>query len=182
MNEGLIPRRYAKALYKVALERRCDGSLYQTMAVLSRSFREHPELQEAVANPFVPAAQKTALLLTAAGNPGEDALTGDFLKLLIRNKRIAAMRDIALAYQEIYRKANRIYVVNVTSAAPLTPEETGRLEALISRHLPEGSTVEMETATDPSLIGGFTVSIDNERLDASIKNELKQLRLKLLSK
>ncbi len=33
---------------------------------------------------------------------------------------------------------------------------------------------------DPDLIGGFTVDIDNERLDASVKNELKQLRLRLL--
>ena len=35
---------------------------------------------------------------------------------------------------------------------------------------------------DPDLIGGFVVNIDNEKLDASVANELKQLRLKLLSK
>ena len=40
----------------------------------------------------------------------------------------------------------------------------------------------MTFATDPDIIGGFTVDIDNERLDASVKNELKQLRLKLLSR
>ena len=182
MNEGLIPRRYAKALYKVALERHCDGKLYQTMAVLSRSFTEHPELTAAVGNPFVSAEQKVALVMTAAGSPSDESTLGDFLKLLIRNKRIAAMRDIALAYQEIYRKANRIYVVKVASAAPLTEAETDRLGALIKKHLPEGSAMEFEAEVDSSLIGGFTVTIDNERLDASIKNELKQLRLKLLSR
>ena len=40
--------------------------------------------------------------------------------------------------------------------------------------------MEYTYSTDPDLIGGFTVDIDNERLDASVKNELKQLRLKLL--
>ncbi|WP_368075483.1 F0F1 ATP synthase subunit delta, partial [uncultured Muribaculum sp.] len=34
---------------------------------------------------------------------------------------------------------------------------------------------------DPELIGGFVININSERLDASISNELKQLRLKLLS-
>ena len=40
--------------------------------------------------------------------------------------------------------------------------------------------MEYDTHVNPDLIGGFTVSIDNERLDASVKNELKQLRLNLL--
>ena len=31
MNEGLIPRRYAKALYKVAVERGDDRELYDLM-------------------------------------------------------------------------------------------------------------------------------------------------------
>ena len=59
--------------------------------------------------------------------------------------------------------------------------EMKRLKALIESHV-GGATVEYETAVDPDLIGGFVVKIDSERLDASIKNELKQLRLKLLSK
>ncbi len=40
--------------------------------------------------------------------------------------------------------------------------------------------MEYDFKIDPELIGGFTVNIGSERLDASIKNELKQLRLKLL--
>ena len=41
--------------------------------------------------------------------------------------------------------------------------------------------MEYSFVTDPDLIGGFVVTIDNRQLDASVKNELKQLRLKLLS-
>ena len=33
---------------------------------------------------------------------------------------------------------------------------------------------------DPALIGGFTVTLGSERLDASVRNDLKQLQLKLL--
>ena len=33
---------------------------------------------------------------------------------------------------------------------------------------------------DPSLIGGFSVKVGSEQLDASVRNELKQLKLKLL--
>ncbi|MBO8476635.1 MAG: F0F1 ATP synthase subunit delta, partial [Bacteroidetes bacterium] len=35
---------------------------------------------------------------------------------------------------------------------------------------------------NPSLIGGFTIKVDSLLLDASISNELRNLRLKLLSR
>ena len=40
--------------------------------------------------------------------------------------------------------------------------------------------MEYSSVVDPSIIGGFTVAIDNDKLDASIANELKQLKLNLL--
>jgi F0F1-type ATP synthase delta subunit len=42
--------------------------------------------------------------------------------------------------------------------------------------------VEYDHAVDASLIGGFVVDINSERLDASLESELRQLRFKLLSK
>ena len=105
----------------------------------------------------------------------------DFLKLLVVNKRLGVLRGIALAYIALYRTAHRIYSVSVTSAAPLAQAELDRIHTLVDKHLPDGATAEISQAVDPALIGGFTVAIDNERLDASVANELKQLRLKLLS-
>ncbi|RXE73413.1 ATP synthase F1 subunit delta [Muribaculaceae bacterium Isolate-013 (NCI)] len=182
MNEGLIPKRYAKALFKVALERGDADALYATMDTLARSFAANPRLQETVANPFLADDKKTALLLTAAGNAGAAGRTyADFLKLLAENRRLPMARAAALAYLDIYRQANNIYPVKVVSAEPLDKEERARLESLIGKHL-RGGTVEYDFSVDPSLIGGFTVSIGSERLDASVENELKQLRLRLLSK
>lgn len=181
MNEGLIPRRYAKALFKVAQEKSCVGQMYILMKQLAQSFASQPALQQTVANPFVSAGEKVSLIKTASGATDADALMDDFLKLLIQNKRIDLIRDIALAYAEIYRNENNIYVVTVTSAEPLGDAELDRLKKIVEKHLPEGSSMEFSAQVDPSIIGGFTIAINNERLDASIKNELKQLRLKLIN-
>ncbi len=40
--------------------------------------------------------------------------------------------------------------------------------------------MEYSSRVNPDLIGGFTVTIDNRKLDASVSNELKQLRVSLL--
>lgn len=180
MNEGLIPTRYAKALYMVACEKGVDARMYQMMKTLEAGFAAQPSLQGVLANPFVSDADKTRLLLTAA-NAGEgDAVYDDFLKLLSHNHRMDMARGIALAYVAIYRKANHIYEVRVVSAAPMSQAEQSRLQDMIRKHL-GGGTMEYFSSVDPSLIGGFTVSVGNERIDASISNELKQLRLNLIN-
>ncbi len=182
MNQGLIPHRYATAFYQFALEKGEDGKMYDVMKVLCGSFVSEPTLCEAIANPFVSPDDKTRLIMTAAGL---DAKTSkcfpDFIALLHKNKRIDFMRMIALAYLDIYRKANNIYLVGLTTASELPDEELKRLKNLVQKHL-NGGKMEFSRSIDPALIGGFVININSERLDASVSNELKQLRLNLLSK
>lgn len=186
MNEGLIPKRYAKALYKFACEKGAEKGLYRLMGNLGTSFAENPSLDSTVANPFVDDSKKVGLLDVAAGADAsgkstEDGVFADFMKLLCENRRLPMAGAIARAYCDYYRRENHIYRVTVVSAARLDASEEERLRKLIMNHL-GGATMEYTFRVDPDLIGGFTVDIDNERLDASVKNELKQLRLKLLSR
>lgn len=181
MNEGLIPRRYAKALLKFAEEKSADKRLYGQMLQLEASFKAQPQLQESLTNPYVADADKSKLILLAAGAQATDTVFADFIKLLCNNRRIAMTRDIALAYLLLYREANNIHVVHVQSASKLSSADEARIKELVSRHL-DGAQMEYTSDVNPSLIGGFTVSVGNDRIDASVSNELKQLRLNLLSK
>lgn len=178
MSNGLIPRRYAKALYKYAEEKGTTDAVYGTMSALAESFRQNPDLQKVLANPYVDAADKQRLLTSAAGT---DAPTGyeDFVRLLIHNKREDYAYLIALEYCDLYRKLNHIARVKVTSAAPLADSQLAKIRNIINNAY-KGYTVELTTAVDPSLIGGFVIDADNNRLDASLSNELDQIRLNLL--
>lgn len=180
MNQGLIPRRYAKALYLLAAEKGQTAQVYDAMNRLAAAFADEKDLHKALANPHVDAADKLSLVSAACGHEAE-ALVTDMVRLLERNRRMEFLRDIALAYVAIYRSENHIYRVDITSAMPLQPEELKRIQSLVHKHLPAGSTAEFNEAVNPDLIGGFSVSIDNELLDASVAAEFKQLRLKLLS-
>ncbi len=149
--------------------------------MLVASFETEPGLLKVITNPFVAASDKVKLLLTAAGaDKDTPEVYSRFVKLLEDNNRLDLVRDIALAYMKQYRAAHKIRLVTVTSAAPLEKTEEERLKKIIADHL-DGASMEYKSAIDPDLIGGFVVTIDNERLDASVANELKQLRLKLLN-
>lgn len=67
MNEGLIARRYAKALLKYAQEKDKTFPVYEAARQVEASFIAHPDLQEAMLNPVLTASQKEALMLSAAG-------------------------------------------------------------------------------------------------------------------
>lgn len=182
MNQGLIPSRYAKALIEYAAEKGEEKRLFDFMKTLAASFEAQPGLMKVMANPFVAPADKEKLLMTAAGavNDASDGVFTRFTRLLTANNRLDLSRDIALAYMKQYRRDHAIRLVTVTSAAPLEKTEEERLKKIIAGHL-GGDTMEYRNSVDPDLIGGFVITIDNEKLDASVANELKQLRLKLLN-
>lgn len=181
MDKGLIPRRYAKALYQVGMERKDNETLYGLMQTLAASFAAEPALVRTLANPFVAVSDKTSLLVSAAGgdSAAADITFADFLKLLVENGRLDIAWDIARAFIDLYRERHSIYRVVVTSAATLGKAECSRIEALVAGHIGQG-TIEYDYKVDPSLIGGFTIAVNSQLLDASVASRLQQLRQHLV--
>ncbi len=178
MNEGLIPSRYAKALYKYTQEHHVSAEIYEEMKRLDSAFATHPELSKALGNPALSAADKERLLSSAVGEKGNKHLLR-FIQLLIKNRRETFVRAIALAYQDIYRKANQIARVTITTATELGSEVLERIGEVMKKQTDK--KLEFIYVVNPELIGGFVLQVDSMQLDASVNNELKKLRLKLLN-
>ena len=85
-----------------------------------------------------------------------------------------------MAYLKLYREAFGIASVEIVTAIEIGYDEISGIMDVVKRQL-GGKTMEQTVRVDADLIGGFTVNVDGMVLDASIKNELKKLRLKLLS-
>ena len=81
---------------------------------------------------------------------------------------------------KLYREAFGIASVEIVTAIELGDDEISGIMDVVKRQLGD-KTMEQTVRVDADLIGGFTVNVDGMVLDASIKNELKKLRLKLLS-
>ena len=175
MNEGLIARRYAKALLKYAQEKDKTFPVYEAARQVEASFIAHLDLQEAMLNPVLTASQKEALMLSASS---EEYLR--FVRLLLRERREDYLRPIMLMYQKLYRDVNHIVRAQIVTAAPLDKQILSRIEEVVARHCKDAK-LEFEHKIDPEIIGGFVLNVGGEQLDASIEKELKQLRLKLIN-
>ncbi len=178
MNEGLIPQHYAKALYKLAEERHNTSTVYEEMKTLANSFAANPGLQKVLSNPFVKREDKEKLLISAAGENVE-ADYRSFVELIINRERCEFAYQMALSYCDIYRKTNDIARVRIITAANIGNEQMQEIRNVVEKTFP---TLKLEFSYDvnPDLIGGFVIDVDGQRLDASISNEIEQLRLNLL--
>ena len=178
MISGLIPHRYAKALYKFALDNNTAADVYGEMKNVIESFRQNPGLSKVLSNPFVETSDKEKLLLTAAGkNPGDDYRR--FVRLIVDHNREEFALLMAYAYRDIYRKENNISQVRITTAVKLGDEEMNKLRGVVENSF-SNTTFEFSESIDPDLIGGFVIDVDSTRMDASLSNELEQLRQNLI--
>lgn len=177
MNEGLIARRYAKALYDFALEKDVSREIYDEMKLFERNSIAHPDLHKALSNPALTPEQKEMLLVTATGiDVGEVYVK--FVRLLIKNHREMYMRSICLLYQRIYREANGIVRVRVLTATDMPAEMQEKIKAFVKRQVEK--PLEFVFEVEPSILGGFIIQMGARQLDASLRRELKDISLKFL--
>lgn len=179
MITGLIPHRYAKALYKYAGETGERNAVYEEMKSVLAAFQSHPEMSQILGNPFVDNKEKTKLLLTAA-NVKDDDTFGRFVKLVMEHKREDLFQLMAYAYRDIYRKEEHISQVHITTAAKISDEQMHRLHEVVEKSFKD-TKFEYEHSVNPELIGGFVIDVDSTRMDASLSGELEQLRQTLLA-
>jgi len=176
MNEGLISKRYAKALFDHAYDLGEETLLYHRMQVLEALWRRMPKLKNSLKSPMIPVETKIDLLKNATGKNAEQSWI-DFIDLIVANHRTEAIYMIALSYQMIYRTKKRISVVHLVSAKKMSAMALDRM-----RRFTEQKThgkVEFSNHIDPSLVDGFIYQLDDLRIDASVKGQLKLISRRL---
>ena len=176
MNEGLISKRYAKALFDHAYDLGEETLLYHRMQILESLWQRMPDLKNSLKSPMIPVETKINLLKNATGKHAEQSYL-DFIDLMVANHRTDSIFMIALSYQLIYRKMKKISVVHLTSATKLPNQALDRIR-LFTEQMTHGK-VEFSTRIDPSIVGGFIYQLNDLRIDASVKGQLDRISRQL---
>ena len=174
MDNGQISVRYARALLETALEQHCETEVYHQLVKLTGNYGlAIPQFNEALSNPTVGNRDKVQLLETAIGEPVHPCLAR-FLEFVTDKKRENRIFLIALKYQEMYRKEKKLLRADVTTAAELDEKALDNIRNYVQQTF--HCDAELHVKIDPSLIGGFILDIEHDRMDASIKGRLDLLK------
>lgn len=146
MNTGTISRRYAEALFRLAEQSgRGEQDCAQALEILAHPERKVEKLEADL-----------------------QALT----ELLVKNGRLSYVKFILRSFVTMWRKSQGIVDVRLTTATAL-PELEDKLKKSLADKCP--GRIEFETRIDPEIIGGFTLVIDEDMLDASVKSKLDKV-------
>lgn len=166
--------RYADAVFEIA---RAEGRFdeWEQELELLVGVLGSPEIASWLANPSVSAADKDALIQTGLASAGEGAR--NLARLLVTRGRANLAPAILDAYRLQLDDERGIAHARVTTAVPLSEQEMSQVNSRLTDLT--GRQVKMETAIDPSIIGGVVVRIGDKLIDGSTRARLQDLKRRL---
>ena len=168
---------YAEALLQVAESREETDTAAEQAKTLLTVLRSSPELKAALASPVLePEAKKAAL--AKLFNDQVTPSVQNLLKLLADRQRLPMMEAVLMRFLELYRELRNITLAKVTSASSLSEEQQAELNRKVQA-IAGSKSVEFDLVVDPSLIGGFIVSMGSQVIDASLSGQVRRLGLAL---
>ena len=169
-------RPYARAAFASA---GAASQLVEWGAFLGRAAAlvQDPQVLPLIGNPRVPVVELVDFLLELATAGGtlapQAAQQRNFLQLLADNRRLKLLPEIAVQFEVLRAQAERTADVEVVSAAPLSGEQSSRLQAALERRL--GLAVRLRPLVDRSLIGGAIVRYGDFVVDGSLRGRIERL-------
>ena len=174
---GSIPRRYAKALFQLALEQNKLDRWSETLRILKKLVDSSAELKDVLENPVYTKEQRRAVaakLVTALRLDPEPA---NLLYLLGDRNRLGCLSDVAEAFGTMAdEKVGRLRA-RVVSAVPLETAVAQNLAGSLARAT--NCEVIMSRSVDPELVGGVIAQVGRLTYDGSIRTQLDELRRSL---
>jgi F-type H+-transporting ATPase subunit delta len=179
MSLTTIVNRYARALADVITERGETGEVVAELSKFAQIMTEHRELRHVFASPVIPLDRKRAILHDLLSRLKLRPTSGNFLSLLLENSRLPDLDQMLRAMaRELDARAN-IVLAEITTAREVSDQEKSMLRDKLKAAT--GKEVRLQFRTNPNIIGGVVTRIGSLVYDGSIKNQLAQMKQRLLS-
>jgi F-type H+-transporting ATPase subunit delta len=167
-----IAQVYARSLFEVAEEHDKIDLVREQLGEFTDALAESSEFELFFFSPYFSTEEKKDGLDKVLEGADETVL--NFLAVLIENHRMPALMRVRREYDRLWREANRLLPVQITSAVELDESVHARIGEEIGRQT--GRTVELSANVDPDVLGGIVLRVGNSILDASIRTRLERLR------
>lgn len=175
MKDSRAAIRYAKAALSLAQEQKVSDVVEGDMLSMTASIEASDELSDLLESPTVASTDKQKVLKALFKSAHKISL--DLIDVLIDNKRIAILSEVAAAYVKLSESEKDEVVVDVVAASELSKE----LEKQIIDKMKTitAKNVSLAISIDESLIGGFVLRVGDLQYNASISHQLNQLKREL---
>lgn len=167
--------RYATALFELARDESKLDETADALAGIEALLNESEDLTRLVRSPIFSSAEQAGALTELSKKAEIPALTSNFLQLLVKNRRLFALRDIIAGFRTLLADHRGEVRAEVTSAVPLTDQQSEDLKATLKAKT--GKDISLTMSVDPALLGGLIVKIGSRMVDSSIQTRLNNMKI-----
>jgi len=173
MRVNLLAKRYAQAVFDLALETKQVEKISRDLHLVKDVLNENRELRKLMANPVMDASKKLKVISALFG-AHVDELTIRFMNLITRKGREDYLLAICEAFEEIFLEYKNIMRAEFISASPAN----AAIKKAVIEKLAKitDKTIDLNEKIDPEIIGGYILRMEDYQIDGSIKNQLRRLR------
>lgn len=173
MRVTLLAKRYAQALFELALEGNILENVSKDMILVEEVIDENKELRLLLNNPVIDPPKKTKVLDKIFSGKLEE-LSLKFILLIARKGREKYIPYISKAFNSIYKEHKNI--VDVTFTTAYKSDKDVKEGVLKTLEKITNKDIELQELIDDELIGGYIVNLEDYQYDASVKSQLKRMR------
>lgn len=176
MSQGVIARRYAKALINLAeKDLEITGN---SLAAIADVYSNSTELSEVLSDTKVSSQIKQNVLKKILKKIKVSKLVDTFIRYLLAKRRIVLLPNIERAFNLLLQEKVGRIEAGITVAQEIPEVTVGKLEKAISRY--SGKEVTVNITIDPAIIGGIVTRIGSVVIDGSIHTQLNQIRQSII--
>jgi len=165
---------YANALVQTNMDK---DKVLKNLETVSQILKSSNDLTLLLNNPTIPENLKSSIIDDVFGKDIEKEIV-EFLKILINKKRFGEFDMIVEAFRKSLDEISGIKRVEVVSAVDLKEDFKQRITAKLAGNL--NKTVRPIWSTDPEIIAGLVVKIEDDVIDTSVRNKLEKMKRQLL--
>ncbi len=180
MSDIQIASRYAKSIFELASEK---GVLEETAAdfkLIQQVCSQNRDFVVMLENKIIGIDKKWEIIKSIFAGKISD-LTVTFLNVVTSKNREEHIQAISAAFETQYNEANGVVKAQLITTVPLEASQISQFEAFALKES-SAKAVQLETAVDDALIGGYVLRIGDQLIDNSVKSRLAKLRQSLLAK
>jgi len=171
MNDSKISVRYARALFQSALEQKILDKVSRDMKLISE-ISSLPEFREILGNPVIVPSKKAGIIHKAIGKYLEK-ISFSLVDMVVRNGRESFLPAIAREFLRETKEYNGITESVLTTAVKVDAKIIKQISDLISDIFK--TKIELKQVIDKDIIGGFILKIEDNYIDASVRNKLRKI-------
>jgi F-type H+-transporting ATPase subunit delta len=175
----IIAERYAGALMGLAEENGKTDKVREDMNAISALCRNSKEFISFLESPVIKTDKKLQVMDALLKGKITD-LSFSFISLITKKHRESYVKEIASAFEELYKKKHNILTAVVTTASGLDNTTREKMLELVKSQT--RGEVELIEKTDPATIGGFVLKIGDRQIDNSVARKLADMKKKLINR